>query len=182
MNPSLWKFRKRKKNKTDNEMDEQTQSAQSGSSTAIYSVAASVDECKANGDVKVQLSGNEEEEVKYDSYDNAESTKTGDVYAKVDKSKKTAKDTDETNADETLMVENDDLYDTGKYPECGPEDEYNSENDDEHIYDIPNKSNNENHITNNNNNVLEDEGNEQSDETLVTGENETNKDDAKEKD
>ena len=163
-------------------MVEQTESSLSRPSTATYSVAASVDECKANEDVKVQLSGNEEEEIKCDSYDNAESTNTGDVYAKVDKSKKTAKETDETNADETLMVENDDLYDTGKNPDCDPEEEYNSENDDEHIYDIPNKSNNENLIANNNNNVPEDEGNEQSDQTAVTEENETNEDDAKEKD
>ena len=145
-------------------------------------MAASIDECKANGDEKVQLSGNGKEEIQCDSYDDVGSMNTGDVYAKVDKSKKTAKETDETNADETLMVENDDLYDTGKNPDCEPEDEYNSENDDEHIYDIPDKSNNENHITNNNINALEDEGNEQSDETLVTEENETNKHDAKEKD
>ena len=44
-------------------MVEQTQSAQSGSGTAVYSVAASIDECKANGDVKVQLSGNKKEEI-----------------------------------------------------------------------------------------------------------------------
>ena len=163
-------------------MVEQTERPPSRSSTSAYSVAVSIDESKANGDIKVQLSGNEEEEIQCDPNDNAESTNTEDVYAKVDKSKKTAKDTEETDADEILMVENDDLYDTGKNPECEPEDEYNSENDDEHIYDIPNKSNNENHITNNNSNVLEDDGNEQNDQTAVIEEYETKKDDTMEKD
>ena len=142
-------------------MVEHTQSTSpySGSSIAGYSVVASIDECKANGDV------NGKEDILPDS----ESTNAIDVYAKVNKgSKKIMKDTDQTDVDETLMVENDDLYENNAHFE--PEVEYNSESNDEHIYDFPNKGNNGNIITNDSNNVLENERDEQNDKIADTEE------------
>ena len=92
----------------DNGMVEHTQSTSpySGSSIAGYTMAASIDECKANGDVYG----------KEDILPDSESTNAVDVYTKVNKSsKKIMKNADQTDMDETLMVENDDLYENNAH-------------------------------------------------------------------